>query len=68
MHNLDFVLLAFVLPSCLLPRSVSARNMQLEIHPQPSRLSRKGKERDTTGPQPTDIDEKIMAHRRRNAA
>lgn len=45
--------------------------MQVELpeqHLPPSRLSRKGKERDISGPQPTDLDEKIMAHRRRTAA
>ena len=45
--------------------------MQVELpdqHPPPSRLSRKGKERDNCGPQPTDLDEKIMALRRKNAA
>lgn len=39
-----------------------------EQYPQPARPSRKGKERDNSGPQPTDLDEKIMALRRRNAA
>ncbi len=46
-----------------------ARNMQIE-HPQLLRFSRKGKERHRSEPQPTDLDEKIIAPRRiqRNAA